>query len=106
MNPNSRYTSADYVYASSHRYDAAGVLVAGDNDGPSLKTRQALYRLQVLPLPEPPSNTYMAKVTDSFPLMSKRLFNDSEQWWVLAEANPQVRHPLDLKAADVLLIPT
>jgi hypothetical protein len=48
----------------------------------------------------------MAKVTDSFPLMSKRLFNDSEQWWVLAEANPQVRHPLDLKAADVLFIPT
>lgn len=107
MRPDSRYASADSIFVSGHLYDEGGVVTPReDSTEAAVRTRETLYRLQVLPLPEPPDTTYMAKVTDSFPLLAKRLLNDSEQWWVLAEANPQVRHPLDLKTADVLYIPS
>ena len=107
MRPDSRYNTADSMFVSGHIYDEGGVVTAReDSPEAAIRTRETLYRLQVLPLPDPPESTYMAKVTDTFPLMAKRLMNDSEQWWVLAEANPQIRHPLDLKAADVVFIPS
>ena len=114
MRPDSRYASADSVFVSGHLYDEGGVVTPREESTEAaVRTRETLYRLRArchrtaqLPLPEPPDTTYMAKVTDSFPLLAKRLLHDSEQWWVLAEANPQVRHPLDLKTADVLYIPS
>jgi hypothetical protein len=105
MKPDSRYIDAGSEFVSSHLYDAAGVRENRDGK-PGIAVQKALYRLQVLPLPESPDETYMAKVTDTFPLLAKRLFNDPEKWWVVAEANPQIRHPLDLEAADILYIPS
>ena len=69
MTPDSRYIDADSEFVAAHTYDAGGVRESRDSDGgPNVHTRQTLYRLQVLPLPDPPETTYMAKVTDSFPL--------------------------------------
>lgn len=106
MKPDSRYVDADRLFVSTHLYDEAGVREDDDSGRPKTESRVALYRLPVLPAPEPPEQTYMAKVTDNFPLLAKQLFNDSEKWWVVAEANPHVRHPLDLRAGDVLYLPT
>lgn len=106
MNPDSRYVDADTRFVVCHTYDEGGKAEVTDEGAKKVEARAAVYRLPVPPYPDPPDTTYMANVTDTFPLLGKRLFNDSERWWVLAEANPQVRHPLDLKAADVLYIPT
>lgn len=108
MNPEARYAPERTYYTSSHSYDEAGEVQLRDDDAEDAKvhTRAAVYRFTGYPLPDPPINTTMAKVTDRLHLMAKALYNDPGKWWVIADANPQIRHPLDLKAGDVVHLPT
>jgi hypothetical protein len=107
MREDSRYIDADSRFVAVHTYDEAGVREKEEEgERPKTETRAVLYRLPVLPAPEPPDETYMVKITDNYPLLAKRVFNDPEKWWVFAESNPQIRHPLDLKATDVIFVPS
>lgn len=107
MNPDSRYQQGEVLFVPSHTYDSQGNVenVVGTAT-PNVVSKETSYRLTTLPLPDPPSTTYMVKVTDNITLLAKTQFNDPQKWWVLADANPHIRHPLDLKATDVIYLPT
>lgn len=104
----SRYSDAEYRVVAAHDYDETGSLVKEDGDEitPVIRTRRTAYRLPTLPLPEQADSRYMIKETDTWHLMAKRVFNDSTLWWVLCDANPHIRHPLDVRPADLITIPT
>lgn len=107
MKYDSRYRDAEEVIVLSHDYDALGEVVLRDDDSdvPATNTRSTSYRLTTLPLPKPPEDTYMVKVTDDYTVLSKSIFDDPLKWWVIADANPHIRHPLDLKTADIIYLP-
>lgn len=106
MNYDSRYRDADELLVPSHDYDAIGnVEVRSDTKEPYVVQRRAKYLLTTLPLPEPPTEQYMMKETDSYAVLAKSIFDDSQKWWVIAEANPHIRHPLDAKMGDVIYLP-
>lgn len=106
MRYDSRYRDADTQMAPAHDYDSMGrVVISEDTETPKINTRATLYRLTTLPLPDPPEDTYQVDVTDNFPIVANEVLGDQQKWWLVAEANPQIRHPLDLKTADVIYIP-
>lgn len=106
MKYDSRYREADSQIVLSHSYDETGVReMNSETDSPVATARTALYRLTTLPLPTPPEDTHQVSVVESFPTVAKSLFDDQQRWWVVADANPHIRHPLDLKTADVIYLP-
>lgn len=107
MNSESRYRDVDTLLVSSHDYDDVGnIIIDPVTNRPTVNyPRETSYRLTTLPLPDPPVNQYMVKVTDNYTLLAKTVYNDAQKWWVLADANPHIRHPLDLKAADIIFLP-
>lgn len=106
MNPNSRYQDADFLRAPARNYDELGLHEVYEDTGESrVEVRAAIYRLPTLPMPEPPEQQRMVRVTDRYHLLAKQSLNSSTLWWVVAEANPQIRHPLDIKAGDVIYMP-
>lgn len=111
MATNSRYSQIPPIVVTSHSYDNIGTTItramAGSNPGskePEVYARSAVYRTPDYGNAEFGA-TYMANVVDNWHVMAHRLFNDPALWWSLADANPQVRYPLDLKASDILSTP-
>lgn len=104
MRTDSRYIAADKHFTQGYTYDEAGEIVLLEGE-PAYEVHQSLYRLPILPLPDPPDSSLRLTAGDTYPLIAKREMNDSEKWWVIAEANPQIRHPLDAKPNDVIFIP-
>lgn len=107
VGPESRYAEAEMLVSPSHTYDADGRPVDdSEHDLASVEWRQTLYMLTALPLPAPPDYQYQAKVTDDFPLLAHTtLGKDATKWWVVADANPHIRYPLDLKMGDIVYLP-
>jgi hypothetical protein len=68
-------------------------------------SRQAIYRLTTLPLPEPPPRSTRAKVTSYMHLYAEDHYGDSQKWWIIADSNPHIRYPLDLKTNDLVYLP-
>lgn len=48
---------------------------------------------------------YTVRPGDTFENLAAKLYGDSAQYWRLADLNPQIKFPLDLKAGDVIRIP-
>lgn len=49
--------------------------------------------------------TYVVSPGDTFENIAARLYGDSSQYWRIADLNPQVKFPLDLKVGTVIRIP-
>jgi hypothetical protein len=47
----------------------------------------------------------MVKETDNIQLLAFKALQDPTRWWVIANANPHIRYPLDLKAGDMIHLP-
>jgi hypothetical protein len=112
IEPDSRYARAETVPAPTHLYDANGKAEkALDDDGKILDrsavdVRDTLYLLTTLPLPDPPELQIMVREDENITLLAHKALRDPRKWWLVADANPQIRHPLDLKATDVVYLPT
>lgn len=112
IEPDSRYARAQTVSSPSHVYDANGKnRYAEDEQGNTLDTyslsyADTLYLLTTLPLPDPPEAQIMVRDGDDMALLAYKALKDPRKWWIVADANPQVRHPLDLKPTDVVYLPT
>ena len=103
----SRYDDVESYFVLSHSYDMYGDVDVVDNGDTVKNTKKTNYRLTALPLPKiNEANRYMAKVTDNFTLISQNIYKDDLKWWVICDANPQIRHPLDLKTADIIYLPS
>ena len=106
MTPESRYATADSQFVVSHAYtDTGTVEVNTDTSSVQVNARLALYRLTVLPLPDPPPMTTRSKVTSYMHLYAEDQYGDAEKWWLIADANPQIRYPLDLPVNTLVYLP-
>ena len=105
MTPESRYSSADSLFVASHSYTELGVLDIDSTSGSAVvNSRQALYRSPTLPVDPIPTST-RANVTSFMHLYAQDRFGDAEKWWIIADANPQIRYPLDLKINSLVYLP-
>lgn len=101
---DSRYTKAAHESASTHIYDEMGVREVNESNAVSEINRETLYLLTT-GLASPPPRQYMAKETDNMQLLAYRVLQDPTRWWVIADANPHVRYPLDLPLGETLYLP-
>jgi len=107
IDANSRYAGGNTDFSQSHVYDSDQYPVTDEETGElSVRSLTTVYLLTTLPLPAPPKVQVMVRETDDMPLLAYEALNEATKWWVLADANPQVRHPFDLKTSDVIYIPT
>jgi hypothetical protein len=89
----------------AHYYDERGhVEIDADTDAVIEVSRDTTYLLTT-GQPSVPPRQYMVKVTDNIQLLSYQHLQDPSQWWVIANANPHVRYPFDLKMGDTIYIP-
>jgi hypothetical protein len=61
--------------------------------------------------PQPFENTsfyhYVVQLGDRFDLLANTYFNDPQQWWRIAAANPEIAYPdINLTPGSVIRIPT
>jgi hypothetical protein len=111
VNEESRYARAALQQAPAHRYDANGFTVKDvdingkEVDRDKVEYHETYYLLTTLPLPDPPDVQVMVRETDNVALLAHKALKDPQKWWVVADANPQIRHPLDYRAGDVVFLP-
>ena len=48
---------------------------------------------------------YTVREGDTLETISARLFGTTERYWEIADLNPQIKFPLDLRSGDTLRIP-
>jgi hypothetical protein len=103
---DSRYTASAHEIAATHTYDdISRVEYDADNvNVPNSVSRDTTYLLTT-GFASPPPKQYMVKETDNIQLLSYRSQRDPTRWWVLANANPQIRHPFDLSMGDMIHLP-
>ena len=105
----SRYEDAERISAIKHYYDAWGHPLLQSEDG-TLRflytTADTTYLLTTLPLPPPPPAEYFVKDNEHLPFLAFKFMDDSTRWWEMAEVNPQIWYPLDLKTGDYIRVPS
>lgn len=106
--PGSRYEDADKQFTTQHFYDVYGHPLLENQDG-TLRfvtaAVEATYLMHTLPLPPPPPAEYFAKETEHMAFLAYKFMQDSTRWWEIAEANPDVWYPLDMKMGQYLRVP-
>lgn len=106
ISPNSRYQAADRLFARGHGYATDGQTNLDDNGKALVAVRDTTYMLSTLPLPTPPPDQYITNVTDTLDILAAKQLQDSQKWWVIADANPAIRYPFDLPPGTTLNMPT
>lgn len=103
---DSRYVNASHESAPSHTYDEFGMIEANPENlsKPNTLNRDTTYLLTTA-YTAPPPKQYMVKETDNIQLLAFIALDDPTRWWVVANANPHIRYPLDLKAGDMIHLP-
>jgi hypothetical protein len=101
---DSRYTAAAHESAQAHTYDEAGVVETNEDGNVNTPSRDTIYLMPTRYSLQPPLQ-YMAKMTDNIQLLAYRTQQDPSRWWVIADANTYIWHPLDLEMGDLLHIP-
>lgn len=84
------------------RYETADVVPLAARDG--------VFRATVVPtrVVELPTDYSLHRVVvgERFDTLAALAYEDSELWWVIADANPQVFYPDDLKPGTLIRIPS
>lgn len=101
---DSRYAASAHEFTVTHLYDESGVPEKDDENQVLTSSRDTTYLLPTAQLSNPPRQ-YMVKVTDNIQLLAYRALQDPTQWWLLADANPHIRYPMDLAMGDLIHIP-
>jgi hypothetical protein len=103
---DSRYVNASHESAITHTYDPSGITEASPSDVtvPNELNKETTYMLTTAQSTPPPKQ-YMVKETDNIQLLAFKALQDPTRWWVIANANPHIRYPLDLKAGDMIHLP-
>lgn len=102
---DSRYSGADRQFPTTHIYDDLGrPETNAETKREEEVSRDTVYVLVTAQTSLPPRQ-YMVKETDNIQLLSYRALQDPTRWWVIANANPQIRYPLDLQMGDVIHLP-
>ena len=84
------------------RFKIARVGFAIDTD----RVRNTIFGVHKTTKTEPKrARRYSAKGQDTFESIAFEEFGDGNRWYALADVNPGVFFPLDLEAADEIIIP-
>lgn len=105
--PGSRYEDGERLWTQAYVYDRYQEPVYEEDTAYServLDNREAVMRFRTLPLPERPEGEYFAKDSEDMQFLSFLFMEDSNKWWQLAEVNPQIWYPLDIKAGDPIRV--
>ena len=110
ISENSRYQEAAHEFTQSHSYDAAGRPRVYTDEGATkgderVENRDTLYLIATQRSDLVPPRTYMYKSTDNIQFLAYKALQDSTKWWMVADANPQVRHPFDFRMGDIMHLP-
>lgn len=89
------------IFAQS-RYENSRRVFASDSSG---------NRRRIVEFPAPravqfSATRHIAEENDRMDLLAARYFNDPEMWWVIAEANPELFYPEDIRPGTVVRIPS
>ena len=108
--PGSRYEVAEHNMTFSHLYSERGYPLLGGEEGrTSLRVRTALrdtlYRVTTEQEPVGTTVGYYAKELENFQFLGFKILDDPKRWTELAEMNPQIWYPLDIKPGAFLRIP-
>jgi len=57
-------------------------------------------------VPDGETEAYTVKAGETFETLAYKLFGNARRWWILADMNPHIFWPLDLKAGDQILLPS
>lgn len=101
---DSRYIQSAHEFASARLYDEFGIPETDDDGKIKTVSRDTTYLLPTSQVSKPPRQ-YMVKMTDNIQLLAYRALQDPSQWWLIADANPHVRYPMDLAMGNLIYIP-
>lgn len=106
----SRYEAAEHNFVLSHLYSDLGYpLLQGEEGMVTLRVRtalrEALYRMTTEPDPTGETMLYYAVEEETMQFLGHKVFNDPRRWTEIADLNPQVWYPLDLKMGTPLVLP-
>lgn len=101
-----RYSDASRGFASAHDYAEDGSVVLEGRE-PVVVHRDTLFRDPVDPaaIPKNPQG-YRTNSVDTMPLLAHTALDDPTQWWRIADVNPHVWYPWDLRPATTLRFPS
>ncbi len=105
----SRYEDAERHFVTQHFYDTFGHPLLEEQDGKIRFVQSSVectYLLNTLPLPPPPPAEYFVKDTEHPAMLGFKFLSDSTLWWQVAEVNPHIWYPLDMKPGDYMRVPT
>lgn len=106
----SRYEQAEHNVAFNHVYTERGFpYLAGEIGMTSLRVtvlaREALYRMTTEPDPVGTVQEYYAKEAENFQFLGFKILSDPRRWTELADLNPHVWYPLDMKPGQYMRVP-
>ena len=109
--PGSRYQAAVHHASVAHRYNAWGYpLMEGEIERNTLRIRKVrhdtLYLLTTGPDFVQAPLEYYTKEDENMQFLGYKHLEDPKRWHEIADANPRVWYPLDLKMGDRLRIPS
>lgn len=108
--PGSRYEAAEHHSAATHMYSDRGLPLLEGEVGMSnlqvrVQVRETLYLMTTAPDVSGATSVYYAKETESMQFLGFKFLGDPNRWHEVADLNPQVWYPLDLKAGQIMRAP-
>lgn len=102
---DSRYVDAERIFVSAPLYDKYGHPVMANRYSRQFENRETSYLVTIYFGATLPQQNYLAKEDDDISVLAYRHLQDPRRWWIVADANPQIRHPFDLMMGDPMSIP-
>ena len=108
ITPGSRYEMHERMFAQAHSYNEYGYPFL-EGTAPNLKIKVLNRDTTYVPLPVRgavgQSLEYYVKSDESPQWLGFKFLGDAKRWWQIAEANPGIWYPLDMKMGDYIGIP-
>jgi len=106
ITPDSRYVDADELFTTSHSYNTIGHVDVDLHAKVIVHNRDTLYLLVTDISPNLPPTLKIVYSQDYIGNLAYEALQDPTQWWVVADANPEQRYPLDLKIGSTIRMPS
>lgn len=108
ISADSRYQDAAKAFTVGHTYDEFGrIYLNGDDQTPLPRTQvhETLFRLSVPVSTVVAPVDYFVREGETMSFVSWKLLAAHSNWWQLADANPNIWYPLDLRPGTQLKVP-
>ena len=101
---DSRYVNADRQFVPSHSYSAQGRVDVTSEGKTAVRSKDTTYLLTTS-YKALPQLSQMVQYGTDMPSLAYAALDDPTKWWVIADANPHIRHPFDMAPGDIVRLP-